>query len=88
MSIPFHAGRIGASFLEKLYKGKSFMGKKTGDAVKHLSAKRHTKTAKYTNLAAQNVNKGINYADKTIRKYPKSASAVGGAIAFDIFDDD
>jgi hypothetical protein len=46
------------------------------------------KTAKYTNLAAQNVNKGINYADKTIRKYPKSASAVGGAIAFDIFDDD
>jgi len=34
------------------------------------------------------VNKGINYADKTIRKYPKSASAVGGAIAFDIFDDD
>ena len=46
------------------------------------------KTAKYTNLAAQNVNKGINYADKTIRKYPKSASAVGGAIAFDIFDDE
>ena len=88
MSIPFHAGRIGASFLEKLYKGKSFMGKKTGDAVKHLSAKGHTKTAKYTNLAEQNVNKGIKYADKTIRKYPKSASAVGGAIAFDIFDDD
>ena len=88
MSIPFHAGRIGASFLEKLYKGKSFMGKKTGDAVKHLSAKGHTKTAKYTNLEAQNVNKGIKYADKTIRKYPKSASAVGGAIAFDIFDDD
>jgi hypothetical protein len=88
MSIPFHAGRIGASFLEKLYKGKSFMGKKTGDAVKHLSAKGHTKTAKYTNLAAQNVNKGIKYADKTIRKYPKSASAVGGAIAFDIFDDE
>ena len=88
MSIPFHAGRIGASFLEKLYKGKSFMGKKTGDAVKHLSAKGHHKTAKYTNLAAQNVNKGIKFTDKTIRKYPKSASALGGAIAFDIFDDE
>ena len=81
-------GRVGVKFLEKLYKGKSFAGKKTGDVVKHLSAKGHHKTAKYTNLAAQNVNKGIKFTDATIRKYPKSASAVGGAIAFDIFDDD
>ena len=41
-------GRVGVKFLEKLYKGKSFAGKKTGDVVKHLSAKGHTKAAKYT----------------------------------------
>ena len=81
-------GRVGVAFLDKLYKGKKFAGKKTGDVVKHLSSKGHHETAKYTNIAAQNVNKGIKYADKTIRKYPKSASAVGGAIAFDIFDND
>jgi len=80
-------GRVGVKFLEKLYKGKSFAGKKTGDVVKHLSAKGHHKAAKYTNLAAQNVNKGINYGIATAKKYPKSASAVGGAIAFDIIDD-
>jgi len=33
-------------------------------------------------------NKGINYGVATAKKYPKSASAVGGAIAFDIFDDE
>ena len=81
-------GKVGAEFVKKLYTAKKFAGKKTGDAVKHLSAKGHHKTAKYTNLAAQNVNKGIKFTDATIRKYPKSASAVGGAIAFDIFDDE
>jgi len=80
-------GRVGAEFVKKLYTAKKFAGKKTGDAVKHLSAKKHHTAAKYTNLAGQNVNKAINFTDKTIRKYPKSASAVGGAIAFDIFDD-
>ena len=43
--------------------------------------------AKAVAIAGKKTNEGIKFADKTIRKYPKSASAVGGAIAFDIFDD-
>ena len=48
---------------------------------------RDVKTGKKCGRSGKKTNEGIKFADKTIRKYPKSASAVGGAIAFDIFDD-
>ena len=45
------------------------------------------KSAKVAEAVGKKVTSGSRQVGKTIKKYPKSASAVGGAIAFDIFDD-
>ena len=80
-------GRVGAEFVKKLYTAKKFAGKKTGEAVTYLGNRNKPRMAKAVAITGKKTNEGIKFLDKTIRKYPKSASAVGGAIAFDIFDD-
>ena len=37
---------------------------------------------------SQKVHQGTKYVGKKTKKYPKSASAIGGAIAWDMFDND
>ena len=81
-------GKVGQEFVKKLYQGKAFAGKKTQESVRYFTNKKKPKIAKGIDIVGQNVNKGIKVVDESIRKYPKTASAVGGAIAFDIFDDD
>tara|TARA_R100000750_G_C2278916_1_gene70414 strand:+ start:48 stop:314 length:267 start_codon:yes stop_codon:yes gene_type:complete len=88
MSIPFHAGRIGAAFLEKLYKGKSFIGKQSKKGVTYLGNRGYAKSARVLDVAATKGNVAIKWADKTARKYPRSASAVGGAALWDFLDND
>ena len=43
--------------------------------------------AKGAEGVGKGVTKATRYTQKKLKKYPKTASAVGGAIAFDIFDD-
>ena len=92
------AGSMGLKILRQLYGAKAkvgkatktaadFAGKKTDQAVTFLGNRKKPGMAKAVAIAGKRTNEGIKFADKTIRKYPKSASAVGGAIAFDIFDD-
>ena len=88
MSIPFHAGRIGAAFLEKLYKGKSFIGKHSIKAADLAAKKGHPLLSKTITGVSQKGNVAIKWADKTARKYPRSASAVGGAALWDFLDND
>ena len=88
MTIPIYAGKLGIEIVKKLKFGKSFIGKKSKEAVTTLGNKKHFKSAKVLDAVMTKGNKGINYGVATAKKYPKSASAVGGAIAFDIFDDD
>ena len=60
---------------------------KTQEAVTALGNRNKPGMAKAVAIAGKKTNEGIKFADKTIRKYPKSASAVGGAIGFDLIDD-
>ena len=88
MTIQIYAGKLGIEIVKKLKFGKSFIGKKSKEAVTTLGNKKHFKSAKVLDAVMTKGNKGINYGVATAKKYPKSASAVGGAIAFDIFDDE
>ena len=88
MTIPIYAGKLGIEIVKKLKFGKSFIGKKSKEAVTTLGNKKHFKSAKVLDAVMTKGNKGINYSVATAKKYPRSASAVGGAIAFDIFDDE
>ena len=80
-------GRVGTEFLKKLYQGKSFIGKKSKEAVTTLGNKGHAKSAKVLDAVMTKGNKGINYGVATAKKYPKSASAVGGASLMAFLDD-
>ena len=88
MSIPFHAGRIGAEFLKKLYQGKSFIGKQSIKAADYAAKKGHPHISKAITGVSQKGNVAIKWANKTARKYPRSASAVGGAALWDFLDND
>ena len=88
MSIPIYAGKLGIEIVKQLKFGKSFVGKKSKDLANFAGKKGYAKTSKAITGAANKGNEAIAYGVKTAKKYPKSASAVGGAIAFDIFDDE
>ena len=81
-------GKVGQQFVKKLYQGKTFAGKKTKETVQYLTNKNMPKAARAVDIAGTKVNKGIKFADKKIRKYPRTASAIGGAVAFDMIDND
>ena len=66
------AGSMGLKILRQLYGAKAKVWKATKKVAEAVGKK---------------VTSGSRQAGKTIKKYPKTASAVGGAIAFDIFDD-
>ena len=87
MSIPIYAGKLGIEIVKKLKFGKSFIGKKSKEAVTKLGNKGHAKSAKVLDAVMTKGNKGINYGVATAKKYPKSASAVGGASLMAFLDD-
>ena len=81
------AGTVGLRILKTLYKGKKWIGrgsKKTAE----FAAKHHAGTSKAITGASQKVHKGTKYVARKIKKHPKSSSAIGGAVAWDILDKD
>ena len=82
------AGSMAFKILRTLYKAKK--GVRTGatQSSKFLASKGFDKSAKVAEGLGKKVTSGSRQVGKTIKKYPKSASAVGGAIGYDIFDDD
>ena len=73
--------------LKTLYKAKKGIRTGASTSSKFLATKGMDKSAKVAEAVGKKVTSGSRQVGKTIKKYPKSASAVGGAIAFDIFDD-
>ena len=88
MAIPFMAGSAGMKMLRMLYQGKAKMGKGTKMAADYAGKKGFTKTSKVISGVGQKSQAGYIKSKKLVKKYPKTASAVGGAVAFDMFDDD
>ena len=82
------AGTIGLRILKTLYRGKKWIGK----GSKTLSAKAGKAGFAKTSQAISGISKkthlGTKYLGKNIKKYPKTASALGGAVAWDILDKD
>ena len=81
------AGSMAFKILRTLYKAKKGIRTGANQSSKFLSTKGFDKSAKIAEGVGKKVTSGSRQVGKTIKKYPKSASAVGGAIAFDIFDD-
>ena len=90
MAIPFvvGAGRFGHQILKTLYKGQKWVGKKSALVAKDLAAKGHHGTSKFITGTSQKTSKGITWAKKKAKKYPKTTAALGGAVAWDILDKD
>ena len=81
------AGSMAFKMLRTLYKAKKGVRTGASKSSKFLASKGFDKSAKIAEGVGKKVTSGSRKAGKTIKKYPKTASAVGGAIAFDIFDD-
>ena len=81
------AGSMAFNILRTLYKGKKMIRTGTKASSKFLASKNMGTSAKIAEGVGKKVTSGVRTTQKTIKKYPKTASAVGGAIAFDIFDD-
>ena len=82
------AGTWGISLLKALYKGKKTIGRGAKKASKFAADKGFAGTSKAITGTSNRVHQGTKYVGKKIKKYPKSASAIGGAIAWDMFDND
>ena len=79
-------GKVGHKVLQHLYTGKKWVGTQSKVASELAAKKGYVKTSKAITGISQKGNLGIKWADKTARKYPKSASAVGGAALWDFLD--
>ena len=82
------AGSVGLRILRTLYKGKKWIGR----GSKTLSAKAGKAGFAKTSQAISGISKkthlGTKYLGKKIKKYPKTASVIGGAAAWDFLDND
>ena len=81
------AGTVGLRILKSLYKGKKWIGRGSKKASE-FAAKHHAGTSKFITGTSQKVHKGTKYVARKIKKYPKTASAVGGAALWDFLDKD
>jgi hypothetical protein len=81
------AGSVGLRILRTLYKGKKWIGRGSKKAAE-FAGKHHAGTSKFITGTSQKVHKGTKFVGKKIKKYPKTASALGGAVAWDILDKD
>ena len=81
------AGSVGLRILKTLYKGKKMIGRGTKKAADFAGKKGFSGTSEFISGTSKKVHSGTKYVGKKIKKYPKSASAIGGAIAWDMFDD-
>ncbi len=92
-------GKVGQEILKHLYTGKKWVGTQSTAAAAFAAKKGHpgiskaiTGTAQRGNQAMSGISKkthlGNKYLGKKIKKYPKTSAALGGAVAWDILDND
>jgi len=86
MALPV-AGTVGLRILKTLYKGKRWIGKGSKKAAE-FAGKHHAGTSKAITGASQKVHQGTRWAQRKIKKYPKSSAAFGGAVGWDLIDRD
>ena len=81
-------GKVGQEILKHLYTGKKWVGAQSVKAAGFAATKGHPQVSKAITGISQKGNVGIKWIDKTARKYPKSAAAIGGAAIWDFLDND
>ncbi len=74
---------VGLRILKTLYKGKSNIGKGSAFLADKAGKAGLTRTSKAITGASKKAHEGSRYMGKKIRKYPKTASAIGGAALWD-----
>ena len=82
------AGSMALRFLRTLYGAKAKVGKASKAAASFAGKKGFTKSSQFITGASQKTHKGTKLAKRYIKKYPKSSAAVGGAIGWDMLDND
>ena len=82
------AGSVGLRILRTLYGAKAKVGKASKAAASFAGKKGFTKTSQFITGASQKTHKGTKWAKRKIKKYPKSSAALGGAIGWDMLDND
>ena len=81
------AGTVGLRILRTLYKGKKWIGKGSKKAAA-FAGKHHAGTSKFITGTSQKAHKATKYVARKIKKHPKISAALGGAVAWDIIDND
>jgi hypothetical protein len=87
--IPFipAGASVGLRILKTLYKGKRKIGKASAIVADKAGKAGFTGTSKAITGASKKIHSGSKIVGKTIKKYPKSASFVGGAATVSFLDD-
>jgi hypothetical protein len=88
MSIPVAAGKVGQEILKHLYTGKKWVGTQSVKAADFAGKKGYPKVSKAITGTAQRGNQAIKYGVSQAKKYPRTASAIGGAVAWDMLDNE
>ena len=81
-------GKVGHKILEHLYTGKKWIGTQSKVASELAAKKGYVKTSKAITGLSQKGNLGIKWGVEKAKKYPRTASAIGGAALWDILDKD
>ena len=82
------AGSMAFKMLRTLYKAKKGVRTGASKSSKFLASKGFDKSAKIAEGVGKKVTSGSRQAGKTIKKYPKSSAAIGGAVGWDLIDRD
>ena len=88
--IPFipAGASVGLRILKTLYKGKRKIGKGSALVADKLGKAGFSGTSKAITGTSQKAHKASKYLGKKIKKYPLASSAIGGAAAWDMLDND
>ena len=81
-------GKVGQEILKHLYTGKKWVGVKSKVAAELAAKKGYVKTSKAITGVSQKGNLGIKWGVEKAKKYPRTASAIGGAALWNILDKD
>ena len=87
--IPFipAGASVGLRILKTLYKGKRKVGKVTAKVADKVGQAGFTKTSQAITGASKKIHTGSKIVGKTIKKYPKGSSFLGGAATISFLDD-
>ena len=82
------AGTFAFHMLKTLYKGKKAIRTGADVSSKWIAKKGFGETAQVASGMGKKITKASRWTGKKIKKYPKTASAIGGAPARDLLDKD